>query len=406
MTSRRIPSSSAFLVLALALAGCGGGEAPPSPAERSADATPSAPAAAPGTKADAKITEPSAPAPVPGVKPDGEIVSAVTWFHGSLDEALAKAKAEGKLVLVDVGAYWCPPCHQLDEEVFVRPEVGQRLDRGYVALHVDAEKGEGPELVERYHVLAYPTVLVLEATGVEKGRVVDFLPAEAWLAAIERIEQGGNVLDELVDAVENDPDDLEKRYALAHAYLLAADAAAAKPELEAVLVGDPAGELGLASKALYDRALFLTYKLEGEPERAIAEFRELQVRFPESKQAVQAWRHIGRIQCALGRSSDAVASLQAMVATNPEDPALAGSFGWFSFREGCGHSIALEAVQRGIALAPDDADLRYVAAELLHALDRNAEALVSIRKASELEPKSAFYKRQVTRFTSLAEGKG
>jgi thioredoxin-like negative regulator of GroEL len=404
MTSRRMPRSTAFLLLAIALAACGGGESPSRAAEpHAAEASPPVPEQP--AKADAKA-DPPAPAPTPGVKPDGEIVSAVTWFHGSLDEALAKAKAESKLVLVDVGAYWCPPCHQLDEEVFVRPEVGQRLDRGYVALHVDAEKGEGPELVERYHVLAYPTVLVLEATGVEKGRVVDFLPAEAWLAAIERIEQGGNVLAELVEAVENDPDDLAKRYALAHAYLLAADAEAAKPELETVLVGDPTNELGLASKVLYDRALFLTYKLEGEPERAIAEFRELQRRFPGSKQAAAAYRNIGRIQCKLGRTDEAVASLEAMVATNPEDPALAGSYGWFSFREGCGHAPALAAVEKGIALAPEDADLRYVAAELLHALGRDAEALASIRKASELEPRSAFYKRQVTRFTSLAEGKG
>jgi tetratricopeptide (TPR) repeat protein len=304
-----------------------------------------------------------------------------------------------------VGAYWCPPCQKLDEEVFVRAEVGERIGRGYVALHVDAEKGEGPELAERYDVQAYPTVLVLEATGIEKGRVVDFLPAAELLAALDRIEEGGNVLAELVDAVENDPDDLARRYALAHAYLLAADAQAAKPELEAVLVGDPKGELGLASQALYDRALFLTYKLEDAPERAIEEFRELQRRFPQSKEAVRAYRNLGRIQCELGRKDEAVASLEAMVATKPDDPALASGYGWFAFREGCGHEPALAAVRRGIALAPEDADLRYVEAELLHALGRNPEALASIRRASELEPKSAFYRRQVTRFTALSEGK-
>jgi Flp pilus assembly protein TadD len=63
-------------------------------------------------------------------------------------------------------------------------------------------------------------------------------------------------------------------------------------------------------------------------------------------------------------------------------------------------------VRKGIVLAPEDADLRYVEAELLHALGRDAEALVSIRKASELEPKSAFYRRQVTRFQGLAGGVG
>jgi tetratricopeptide (TPR) repeat protein len=392
------PSTIALgLSLVLGAAACGGAE-PPAGASQSQASAPGPSEPAPAVRPTPHAIEPEPVAPAPGVQPDGEIVSAVDWFHGTLEQALAKAKAEGKLVFMDVGAYWCPPCHQLDEEVFVRPEVGQRLAQGYVALHVDAEKGEGPELCERYDVQAYPTVLVLEATGIEKGRVVDFLAAEALLGALERIASGGNVLAELAEAVENDPDDLAKRHALAHAYLLAADAQAAKPELDAVLLGDPVGELGLASKALYDRALFGTYKLEGEPQAAIEEFRELQRRFPDSKEAVRAYQYIGRILCKLGRTDEAIASLEAMVATNPESPALASSYGWFAFREKCGALPGLAAVRKGIALAPEDADLRYVEAELLHALGRDAEALVSIRKASELEPKSAYYRRQVTRF--------
>jgi hypothetical protein len=71
------------------------------------------------------VTPPVEPASArPGVQADGEVVSAVEWFEGSLDEALALAKAGGKRVFLDVGAYWCPPCRKLDEEVFVRPEVG------------------------------------------------------------------------------------------------------------------------------------------------------------------------------------------------------------------------------------------------------------------------------------------
>ena len=398
------PRLSLGLGLGLALGSivlaCGGDDAPPTAAEPKAPAPSSEPAG--GEASSSAPAEPAAK--VPGVRADGEIVSAVAWFSGSLEQALAKATAEGKLVLVDVGAYWCPPCHQLDEEVFVRPEVGQRLAEGYVALHVDAEKGEGPELVERYRVQAYPTILVLEGSGVEKGRVVDFLPAPALLSALERIAAGGNVLTELAEAVENDPDDLAKRQALAHAYLLAADAEAAKPELDAVLLGDPTDELGLASTVLYDRALFLTYKLERDPEAALEQLRVLQRRFPDSKEAVRAYAQQVRILCELERTDEAIAALQAMVATHPEDPRLAASFGWLSFREQCAVEPGLEAVRKGIALAPDDADLRYVEAELLHLRGRDAEALESIRRASALEPKSAFYRRQVARFTALQAG--
>jgi hypothetical protein len=88
----------------------------------------------------------------PGVRVDGSIVSAVEWFEGGYDRALPHAQAGRKLLFLDVGAYWCPPCHELDEKTFTDPRVGAWLNKHTVALHIDAEKGEGPELVKRYQV--------------------------------------------------------------------------------------------------------------------------------------------------------------------------------------------------------------------------------------------------------------
>ncbi|MEM7151585.1 MAG: thioredoxin family protein [Myxococcota bacterium] len=401
-----------LLALAMAVAmgssACGEGGSKPEPASKGSPKS----AEPPASKADtpsSKAPEVAKPTPddaKPGVQDNGEVVPAVDWFEGTLEEALAKAKADGKLVFVDVGAYWCPPCHRLDEEVFVRPEIGALLEQDFIAMHIDAEKGEGPEIVERYHVQAYPTMLVLEASGLEKDRMVDFLEPEAFATAIKAIQEGGNVLSELLEAVEANPDDLKKRYALGHAYVLAAKAEEADQQFEAVMLGDPKNELGLAARVLYDRALFVTYKLEGDPNGAIEQFKALQRRYPEDKLAVRAYRHIGRLLCKLDREEDAVVSLEAMWATDPGDPGLASSYGWFAFRQKCGAAQGLAAVQKGIEADPADADLRYVEAELLHLTKDDTKALDAIRKASELEPKTAFYRRQVRRFETLAGAAG
>jgi len=340
----------------------------------------------------------------PGVRDDGSIVSAVDWFDGNLERALAKAEAEHKLVFVDVGAYWCPPCHELDEQVFTKPAVGDWLRERTIALHIDAEKGEGPEIVDRHRVQAYPTILVLEPSGVEKGRIVDFVPAEALIEQLEAIARGTNVLAELEAAVAASPTDLAALYRLAHAYTLAAMRDEADAAIMAVIVGDPTNEAGYASKVLYDRMQFFTLKLDNDPEAAILEFEALQKKFPDSKEATKAYRMIGRAHCKLGRPDQAVRALEAMVASDPNDVALKASFGWFAFRQNCRPDAGLAAVLAGIEQDPQSAELRYLEAELRRLLEQPEAGLAAIQKASELEPESAYYKRQIRRFEALVSG--
>lgn len=382
--------------LAVALTACG--DTDPAAAAPKSSPTPSGAKPAAGEAPTKDDVPKAAPVADPGVAEDGTIVSAVQWFHGSLDEALTEAKTSGKLVFVDIGAYWCPPCHRLDEEVFTEASVGEFVGDGYIAVHIDAEKGEGPELVDRYKVQAYPTMLVLEASGIEKGRLVDFLPPKDFIAAMTRLAEGGNVLADLVAAATAAPDDLKAQYRLAHAYALAANREQAEAAFDVVLVGDPKNELGLASKVLYDRALFVTFKLDDKPEAAIAQFRELQKRYPDSREAVRAYAKIGRLLHGVGKSDEAIVALDAMLATGPDSASLHSSYGWFSFREHCNPKRGLEVVDAGLKLEPDNADLHYLRAELAEATGDRTTAKAAIARASALEPESAFYRRQVRRF--------
>lgn len=401
------------VLTAAAVVGCGDfGEARRS--ERWAPPPPARSVTAESTPLEAKLA-----AKAPGVRGDGTIVTAVPWFEGSLEQALAEATRTNKRVFVDVGAYWCPPCQRMDEEVFVDAEVAKWLDARAIAVHVDAEAGEGPELVERWHVQAYPTLLWLDASGAERGRLVDFVSATDLVAKLDAIENGRGVLEELERAVEAKPEDLGLRLDLAHQLALLARKDAANVHYDHVLAADPDDAKGLASKVLYDRAVFFTDKLDGRREDAIAELRELQRRFPKSSSAVRGHRHIGRLLHALGRSDEAIAELDAMIATDPTNVELRASYGWFSFRERCEPARGLEIV-RGAAesvaasaraagepdegLATSEAELRYLEGELLHLTGDDAAAAQAMALASALAPRSAFYRRQAARFAGPGVG--
>ena len=155
------------------------------------------------------------------------------------------------------------------------------------------------------------------------------------------------------------------------------------------------------NEALYNRASFLVANLDGDLEGAIAVYRDLQARFPKSREAVRAHRSIGRQLHKLGRSDEAIASLEAMIAADPADVALKASYGWFSFRQRCQPAAGLKAVEAGIEAEPDNAELHYLRAELAHLVGDDALARTSMRRAAELEPKTAYYRRQLRRFEAL-----
>ncbi|WP_295679464.1 thioredoxin family protein [uncultured Nevskia sp.] len=82
-----------------------------------------------------------------------------------LAAALVQAKAEGKPVLADFSAIWCPTCRRLHTEVFSDPAVKAAINAGYVLSGIDYESAEAPAFMARYEVSSFPSLLVLDGDG-------------------------------------------------------------------------------------------------------------------------------------------------------------------------------------------------------------------------------------------------
>tara|TARA_R110002124_G_scaffold274064_2_gene443800 strand:+ start:1091 stop:1540 length:450 start_codon:yes stop_codon:yes gene_type:complete len=89
----------------------------------------------------------------------------IQFKHENWSSILSQAKDENKLVFVDVYATWCGPCKKLKKYTFSDDEVGQYFNANFVNIALDAEKGEGINIANRYEVNAYPTVLILNSDG-------------------------------------------------------------------------------------------------------------------------------------------------------------------------------------------------------------------------------------------------
>lgn len=82
-----------------------------------------------------------------------------------LDRALALARVQGKPVLVDFSAIWCPTCRVLHAEVFTNAAVKESIQSGFVLSRVDYESPGAGTFMQRYGVKGFPSLLVLSADG-------------------------------------------------------------------------------------------------------------------------------------------------------------------------------------------------------------------------------------------------
>lgn len=71
----------------------------------------------------------------------------VRWFAWG-DEAFARAQAEDKPILLDIGATWCHWCHVIDRESYENPDIAAIINEHYVAVKVDRD--ERPDVDARY----------------------------------------------------------------------------------------------------------------------------------------------------------------------------------------------------------------------------------------------------------------
>ena len=102
------------------------------------------------------------------VRREKEIYNERADARAEIKEALKKAAAENKRVIVVFGANWCYDCRVLDA-AFHREDLAAILAANYEVVHVDIGKGEkNQDLAKKYEVplsRGIPGLAVLDADG-------------------------------------------------------------------------------------------------------------------------------------------------------------------------------------------------------------------------------------------------
>lgn len=130
-----------------------------------------------------------------GLFPQGSQATAAETPAGwvsSLPKALAKAKAERKLVMAYfTGSDWCGYCHMLEEEVFATPDFKDWAHRNVILLYLDfpqttklpkEQEDQNNALMHKMGVTALPRIIFFDAEG-QALSSVGYIPGgpDRWL---------------------------------------------------------------------------------------------------------------------------------------------------------------------------------------------------------------------------------
>lgn len=114
------------------------------------------------------------------------------FYSGSYDNLIREAKKQKKMVILDFWAQWCGPCQKLDRETFSDKSLGNYIAQNYIIYKVDIDTFDGMEIVDRFAVDVFPTIMVFDPKEGAVGKYKGFYPPNYLQKELEKIQSKYN----------------------------------------------------------------------------------------------------------------------------------------------------------------------------------------------------------------------
>jgi thiol-disulfide isomerase/thioredoxin len=140
----------------------------------------------------------------------------INWLT-DFSEASRIATETGKPMLLDFTASWCGPCRKMDQEFWIRADVGD-LSKQFICVKIDADNND--ELKRQYRVSGIPNIILTDSAGntIDSNKGFGNYTDRTIIAKIKAVLVRYKPRNQIITSVETDSNDLHALAKLAKGY--------------------------------------------------------------------------------------------------------------------------------------------------------------------------------------------
>ena len=163
-----------------------------------------------------------------------------------INEAVAKTKNSGKLVIIEFWAPYCGTSVRLKDEIFENAKTSQFLNDNFYLIKVSEDNPLYEPLWKHFSLEQRNSVIILDQNGNEIERTASYDGnKDAYIKFLREVSNGKNLFNLVLSAYKKDTTDILNNYLLANKLLLRYSLKDAIKKYNKVLLFDTHDLLGL-----------------------------------------------------------------------------------------------------------------------------------------------------------------
>jgi len=262
-------------------------------------------------------------------------------------------------------------------------------------MKIDGEKGEGLDLVKKFNVSSYPTVILLDKEGKEIDRIVGFGSSEHFMLTVRRYLAGERTLSWYHSEFEKNGNNPKFAYALTRKYKDRDDYDKVAIYSQKILEIDPDDKTGFGEEARFNIARASARNGDVSNLKAFNEGLT-----NDSKFQARSYSLIVNFYVKNDDRENVLKTYEDAIIRMSDNAGTMNDYAWhiLSRKIVSHYARGIEVAERALKLKPGS-DAIWDTLGQLHFANGNAEAAIkAMKKASELKPDKKSYKEHIARY--------